>query len=249
MFIPSFSPLASRTSMAALAVAGLALGMPNKAHALLQLSADVSGTLFNCAANQACNTSGSLSEIALGSTTVPIVLNGVSILGSVTTAGPNILSSSSLSVVNNSGAARTITVAFSDTGFSGPFPLNSFSNSGSGTFLANLGGTMTMGWYDDPTNTQGANTPTDTPGTLLDTFTTTATTANSFSFAHNNSGSVADSGPYSMTETFTFTLAPGASLLSRGETLTKSPEPATLGVLGIGLLGLGIACLRRKTKA
>jgi hypothetical protein len=108
---------------------------------------------------------------------------------------------------------------------------------------------MTINWFDDPTNTQGAGTPTDTPGTLIDTFVTTAA-GDADAIAHNGLGPVADPGAFSMTQEVIITLKAHGELINRGTTEIKTPvpapEPATLSVLGLGLIGLGALARRRR---
>jgi hypothetical protein len=48
------------------------------------------------------------------------------------------------------------------------------STGGAGTVAVAtpIGSTITLNWFDDPMNGQGAELPTDTPGNLIHTFTT-----------------------------------------------------------------------------
>jgi hypothetical protein len=85
---------------------------------------------------------------------------------------------------------------------------------------------------------------------LVDTFSYIATRIVD-SFSHNGTGSVSDSGPFSMTETATITLTAGAQLINRGQTEIKEaiPEPSTwaMGLIGFGFLGFAAYRRSRST--
>ena len=83
------------------------------------------------------------------------ILNGVQVNGSLQTStgtpanpGPDILNTSSLSIINLTGVTKTVTVVVSDTDFTGP--VGSWASSASGTWQNAVGSHITMNWYDDP---------------------------------------------------------------------------------------------------
>jgi hypothetical protein len=233
--------------LSGLATAGLIAGASAPAHATLQVAVDVSGTTFFCADNTACDTNPAVGVIQVANG----VINGVVVNGSIQTstgtpANPGVasLNTSSLSIINTTALEKDITVAVGDTNFLGP--VRSFEGAGSGTWQNAIGSTITLNWFDDPANVQGASTATDTPGNLIGTFSNTATSLVD-SFSHNGLGPVFDSGPFSMTEQAIFDLNPFGQLINRGQAEIKLaiPETSTWAMMLLGLCGLGYAGFRR----
>jgi hypothetical protein len=241
-----------RLFLSGLAVAGLIAAVSAPAHAVLQIAADVSGTPFFCADNSptGCDKNPAVGVIQLADDT----LNGVAVNGSIqlstgTPANPglDLLDTSSLSVINGSGATRVVTVAVSDTSFSAP--VKSFHLTGSGTWVNAAGSSLLLKWFDDPANTQGADTAFDAPGDLLGTFMSAGSNP-LLSFSTDQKGAVSDTGPFSMTLWAQATLNPGGVLLDRGQGEVKTPIPelSTWAMIGLGFAALGFAGYRRKRK-
>jgi hypothetical protein len=233
--------------LSGLAAAGVIGFVSAPAHATLQVLADVSGVIATCVDNAACDTNPAVGTIQVGNT----LINGVQVNGSIQTStgtpanpGLDILNTSSLSIINLTATTQTITVLVSDTDFKGP--VAAFATAGSGTWQNATGSTITLKWFEDSANAQGASTPTDTPGTLIDSASETAHTIVE-SFSHNGSGVSADSGPFSMTEEAIITLTPFGQLVNRGqsEVLTGIPEPSTWAMMLLGFAFLGYAGFRR----
>lgn len=223
-------------------VASLAFLMGPPAKADLIIWANIGGTIFTCTDNQlACDANPAVGTLQLQNQTI----NGVAINTSIQTAqlgSPNILNTSSTSLINNNATPTAINFVVGATNFVGPN--NQFNTSGSGVWQQAVGSDITLNFFNDPTNTQGG-TGGATPGLLIDTFSDTATLL-ADSFSHSAFGPVDDPGLFSMTEQAIGTLTAGGQLLNRGQTEIKFevPEPATMALFGAMLIGFGV--LRRQ---
>ena len=235
--------------MKQLALAALALtasALP--AHAVLQISGTVGGISVQCADQAACDTNLAVGQLSVGDQS----LGGLQFIGSsqTQTVGPptNRLDTSSFQIINNSGADVTVQLAVSGTSFA--YPTTIYSASGGGTYETATGSTITLGFYADAANGQGADTPTDAPGTLLFTGSHTALAlTDTFSL---NSGTLplVETGPFSMTLLASGTLTDGGSLVGRTQAsvtdVTTVNEPGSLALLGGALLTTGLVLRRRR---
>jgi len=235
-----------RLAIATAAVVGLAA----PAHAVLQISGTVGGVSVQCAdQNFACDTNPVAGQLSIGDQT----LGGVQFIGSsqTQTIGPpsNRLDTSSFQIINNSGGAVDIALAVSGTGFASPTTL--FSASGGGTFETAAGSNITLSFFADSANNQGADTPTDAPGTQL--FTGSHVAAGLTDTFSINSGTqpLVETGPFSMTLLASGTLIDNGSLVGRTQALVTDvtqpvSEPGTLTLLGGSLAAFGLWRSRRR---
>jgi hypothetical protein len=215
-----------------------ALVFASPANAVLQFSLDINGATLTCVDNTACDTNPAVGTLQTGATTFA----GVSFLGSSqtqTVGAINSLNTTSFQITNNNAGAITYTLAVGGTNFVGP--VTTLSQSGSGTFQNAVGSTINLTYYADTANTQGADTPTDLPGVQQANSGTITATLLTDSFNFNHTSAFADPNLYSMTLGTTGTLTSGGSLVGRSqaEIAVAVPEPASMGILGGGLLALG----------
>ena len=150
-------------------------------------------------------------------------------IGTTTTAPSIDLASVDVS----SSAGGTLVVTFSANDFTTPFGAANWLSQFSGNIIFGSA-TVTQQTYLDSTNTLLG---TDTP---LSTLTSSATP-----FGRSGVTDATVSGPFAITEIFTIT-TPGAASVSLDGSVVYAPEPASLALLGAGMLGLA-AFSRRKS--
>jgi hypothetical protein len=140
-----------------------------------------------------------------------------------------------LASVDVSGSAGGIlVVTFSANGFTTPTGAVNWLSQFSGNIIFGSA-TVTQQTYLDTTNTLLGT------GTLLGTLTSSTTP-----FGLSGVADATISGPFALTEIFTITTT-GAAQVSLDGSIVYAPEPASLAILGAGMLGLA-AFSRRKSK-
>jgi PEP-CTERM motif len=259
-----------RECMPVLALAGaILLSLPPRADALLQAAVSIDGgaSLLACdnvAAGGACvgglaafsDTDPALGVLRTDATSNlggVVGLNAEVAIQTAVKGGLNTLSSSGTVIANTTAAEHEILLTISETGFFGPS--FQFTATGSGTWvdqtdpIAYGNSAITMEWWNDPANAQGATAVGVTPGNLVfgpqSDDPVDGISNQSFSF---NSGlsplAIPDLGDFSMSLDNTLVLGPGIRLESRGQAESKPqllqvPAPSTLLLLGSALVLLG----------
>jgi hypothetical protein len=229
---------------AAALVATMAMSAaPARASLLIEYSLD-NGATFTTLASGADGATVVAPAVQLGAFDISL-LDAYS--DSPGTASLSKLVSASLDISNNSNATSTIVFAFSDVNFALPVtPPSILLNS-------HIGGSVTIGSaanllsFSSCVSSTNANlTSCGGADDVAGPGTPDITTATSFKDDQYDTITTL-AAPYSITSILTLTLGAGSDAgFQANASLAPIPEPVSLSVLGVGMLGLGI--LRRRSR-
>jgi hypothetical protein len=226
----------SRLLFAGFSIGGIAAGFTAPAHATLQFTLGFVGgeASFTCVDNSSCD-----SNPATGTISIPTIsFEGITATDAKVWATADSLNFTVGSLTNDTDGPLNGIFAVSDTDFSSN--AGRFRTSFSTKWSNAPGSSIDLSWFDDSTNTQGANTPTDAPGILFDGISAdTVTGSDTANFS--NSGALAVSPLDSLTVQGSIDLAAGGTESASESVVIAVPEASTWTMLIAGFAGLGIA--------
>jgi len=213
------------------AVAAGLLGLVPGAHAIptLSLSAD-GGPAIACADGDACDTNSAAGVVGFNQSIGDFAINVTTGLSKPMLTGGDPLMDLNTVNVQMWGGAHTLVIAFSDTGFDlyGGRITTQYGGSLSGT-----GASFEQAAYYDAGNTLFGQ------GTLI-----SAVGSSAGPFSGSVDGGWTPNAPYSVTEILTLKTGGGMTVFS-GDFEVNVPEPGTLALVGLAMLGLALAHRRR----
>jgi hypothetical protein len=196
-------------------------------------------TLCAAAPGTPCSNTAAFGGIGFVITGMTTNSPGTASLADVLSAAVNITDS------NAAGTTTNVVLRAGDTGFGAP--------SAPASLASEIGGSVLIGGASNLLSfiscVDGTNASDSCPGTVATAPVTPNITSPTASYSGNDTAAVAALGhPFSMTEQLTLTLTGGTSFnYSASSDLTPVPEPASLALLGVGLLGVGLVASRKRS--
>lgn len=225
-------PLLTATALAAVAYAA-------PASATLMLDESINGGGFTnlCSGNPACGP-GLIFTDPAG--------NKFTFLGATSNAPGTPLHAdvlqATVDMINTSGATQSIVLRVSDTGYTAPTGPTSLINNISGTVIT--GGAANL--FSSVACVDGSDAQNACAAGISTTIIAADITAPGSGSNSNTVGIASLAAPFSLTQTLAITLVPGAEInFSASADLVPASEPATLALLGLGVLGTGLVARRR----
>jgi hypothetical protein len=228
-----------RLLIAATALVGLSLAPAANATLVLDENANGGGFTTICSGALACSPGVFFTDAA----GLDFVILGASSNAPGSGSGADV-TQSTVRVTNNTGATQSVVLRAGDTGFIAPIGSTVLSN--------NIGGTVVTGSPDNLFSSfacaNNNNLQNDCTGAFQTTAIISNITQDNTAGSNNNNIPASLVAPFSLTEVLMFTLGAGSEITFTGSADVKAaPEPASLALLGVGLLGVGFVARRKRS--